>query len=583
MAYVALLFCPEEKTARTVTQVLTELEFSVEPCTEPFAAVKKLMSQHFDAIVVDCDNEQNATLLFKSARNSTSNQASLAVAIVEGQAGVAKAFRIGANLVLTKPINVEQSKGTLRVARGLLRKGEPGKPGAAATPVPAPTTPVPSSAVAPPKPLATKPMPTGKPAAPAAVGVRQTPAPRPAVIPPVVPTIPPAAAKNVPASAEQISTTAVSASVPVGKFDAPAHTPLSASAPSAIPSKPSFSNSASGAASAPAPAREPHLPTAIPAVEPKIANAVKTGEPKASVAAATQPAFSKSELAAPSFTFGGANVAEPSSGPGKKIIFGLVAAIVIAAAAYAGWNYFGQRNQLVAKTTPPAAIAPKPQPATQPAIQSPTQAAGTESQGELKPAEASRAPEENSATEESAEVKPEKAAPSSKISPKPAEAPAPKQTLAGEDPAPLVVKSGSEPQLHAAPAPADAPAPSVIGMAAPDSHTPLSSIVGDQPTAKPVLQRMKVSQGVAQGLIVKRVAPEYPKNALMMRIEGAVELAATISKDGDIKDVKVLSGNSQLSQAAVQAVKQWKYRPYLLNGEPVEIQTQITVDFKLPQ
>ena len=116
MGYQALLFCPDEKTARTVTQVLTELEFSVEPCTEAFAAVKKLMGGHFDAVVVDCDNEQNAALLFKSAKNSMAGQASLAVAVVEGQAGVAKAFRIGANLVLTKPINVEQAKGTLRVA-----------------------------------------------------------------------------------------------------------------------------------------------------------------------------------------------------------------------------------------------------------------------------------------------------------------------------------------------------------------------------------------------------------------------------------------------------------------------------------
>jgi PleD family two-component response regulator len=123
MTFQALLFCPDEKTARVTTQVLTELEFSVEPCTEPFAAVKKLMAQHFDAVVVDCENEQNATLLFKSARNSTSNQGALAVAVVEGQAGVANAFRIGANLVLTKPINVEQAKSTLRVARGLLRKG----------------------------------------------------------------------------------------------------------------------------------------------------------------------------------------------------------------------------------------------------------------------------------------------------------------------------------------------------------------------------------------------------------------------------------------------------------------------------
>src|SRR5690348_16426638 len=132
MSYQALLFCPDEKTARVVTQVLTELDFAVEPCNEPFAAVKKLMAQHFDALVVDCDNEQNAALLFKSARNSGANQSSLSVAVVEGQAGVAKAFRIGANLVLTKPINVEQSKGTLRVARGLLRKADSSKPASAA-------------------------------------------------------------------------------------------------------------------------------------------------------------------------------------------------------------------------------------------------------------------------------------------------------------------------------------------------------------------------------------------------------------------------------------------------------------------
>src|SRR5215467_7749293 len=136
MSYQALLFCPEEKTARVVTQVLTELDFKVELCSEPFAAVKRLMAQHFDAIVVDCDNEQNAMLLFKGARNSSTSASSLSVAVVEGQSGVAKAFRIGANLVLTKPINVEQSKGTLRVARGLLKKPEAGKPAAAAPAAP---------------------------------------------------------------------------------------------------------------------------------------------------------------------------------------------------------------------------------------------------------------------------------------------------------------------------------------------------------------------------------------------------------------------------------------------------------------
>lgn len=98
-----------------------------------------------------------------------------------------------------------------------------------------------------------------------------------------------------------------------------------------------------------------------------------------------------------------------------------------------------------------------------------------------------------------------------------------------------------------------------------------------------MLQTLNISQGVSRGLLIKKVQPIYPKNALFMRIEGAVELMATISKTGDISQVKVLSGDAQLSSAASDAVKQWKYKPYLLNGEPVEIQTQVTINFKLPK
>src|SRR5271168_3757336 len=200
MGYQALLFCPDEKTARTVTHVLSELDFTVIPCTEPFAAVKKLMGEHFDAVVVDCDNEQNATLLFKSAHNSPNNQSALAVAVVEGQVGVAKAFRIGANLVLTKPINVDQAKGTLRVARGLLRKSEAAKPatagaGATAKPaaaIPAPVKPAPQS----PAPIVSTPRPE-TPIAPmrtaAAAGI---PAQKPATQPRVAASMPSQGTEN---------------------------------------------------------------------------------------------------------------------------------------------------------------------------------------------------------------------------------------------------------------------------------------------------------------------------------------------------------------------------------------------------
>ena len=67
-----------------------------------------------------------------------------------------------------------------------------------------------------------------------------------------------------------------------------------------------------------------------------------------------------------------------------------------------------------------------------------------------------------------------------------------------------------------------------------------------------------------------------------MRLQGAVELLASIGKDGSITSVKVISGDSVLAHAAIDAVKQWKYKPYYLNDQPVAIQTQVTVKFKLP-
>jgi protein TonB len=99
---------------------------------------------------------------------------------------------------------------------------------------------------------------------------------------------------------------------------------------------------------------------------------------------------------------------------------------------------------------------------------------------------------------------------------------------------------------------------------------------------RPMPQTVKVSQGVSQGLLIKKVQPAYPLQAMNMHVQGSVQLQATISKDGSISNVKSLSGDSLLARAAMDAVRQWKYKPYYLNGEPVEIQTQITVNFKLP-
>jgi protein TonB len=85
----------------------------------------------------------------------------------------------------------------------------------------------------------------------------------------------------------------------------------------------------------------------------------------------------------------------------------------------------------------------------------------------------------------------------------------------------------------------------------------------------------------AEGNLVHKVQPAYPQIARMARIQGPVQLHAIISKDGTIENLVVESGHPMLVAAAINAVKQWRYRPYLLNHEPVEVETEITVNFVL--
>jgi protein TonB len=99
--------------------------------------------------------------------------------------------------------------------------------------------------------------------------------------------------------------------------------------------------------------------------------------------------------------------------------------------------------------------------------------------------------------------------------------------------------------------------------------------------ATPTPTKIRVSQGVAQGNLLHEVKPMYPQIAKAARVSGAVVLQASISKDGSIQNLKVVSGHPMLVQSALDAVKQWRYKPYMLNGEPVEVETQITVNFTL--
>ena len=101
------------------------------------------------------------------------------------------------------------------------------------------------------------------------------------------------------------------------------------------------------------------------------------------------------------------------------------------------------------------------------------------------------------------------------------------------------------------------------------------------PPPPPPPQRVKVSAGVTAGLLMTKVQPSYPLLAKQARIQGTVVLQAVIGKDGSIQNLRAVSGHPMLIQSAIDAVRQWRYKPYFLNGEPVEVDTQVTVNFTL--
>jgi protein TonB len=123
----------------------------------------------------------------------------------------------------------------------------------------------------------------------------------------------------------------------------------------------------------------------------------------------------------------------------------------------------------------------------------------------------------------------------------------------------------------------------------------LGGIIGSVPSAAPpppppkvekkevTPQRIRVGGNVQQAKLVRNPRPVYPPLAKQARIQGVVHLQAVIAKDGTIQELKAVGGHPLLVPAALEAVRQWVYQPTLLNGEPVEVVTQIDVNFTLSQ
>jgi periplasmic protein TonB len=138
---------------------------------------------------------------------------------------------------------------------------------------------------------------------------------------------------------------------------------------------------------------------------------------------------------------------------------------------------------------------------------------------------------------------------------------------------------------NAAPQPPGGVDDGIAGIGLPGTpNGPPLAITGTRPVlpaAPASITRAFRTSNILEGSLIRRVQPVYPPLARSARIQGPVVLAAVISKAGDIKNLQVLKGHPMLVQAAIDAVSQWRYRPYILNGEAIEVETQITVNFIL--
>jgi protein TonB len=629
MATRVFLLSGDEKAVHAITQILDELEISFEHSSDSAFSLKRLAAHRFDLLIVDCDNAQTATQVFNSARSSALNRGAIAVAIVEGKAGVPNAFRLGASLVLTKPVSLEQVRNTLRTGIGMTRKDGPERqapapmpaaasisiPSAAAHPLTPPPLPTPISIAPPVPPIHPHPPQTPSPATPVATTQAAPAASAQPVAsaapriqePPAVPSASsaiPSAADHLETGTAKVSSQPTPADKPATVVAHPAGKPAMSDTPVAFPStqpaapKPPAppvvsQKSSAGAAAAPALAKSDSAPAPSAGPVQKTHEKTLVSKPfKESDSAplellggldSAEVEDSPVSLRAQAVpAFGGLNK-QPFAGmaPPKRSRAGLILRVVLLlliAGCSAAWFLkpqfrsavlweYGQVKARVAawrgQTAPPAQT---PKPAV-PASVVPATPASTRIPADVSAAQpASAVGTTNPATEGPA---------------------------APNAPASLP---------HSAESPASPP--SVSSDRAPDKNTKASipTVKQDRPSAQPAAGRnllsasaatvpgskvgqpelYEVPEDYADDQVIHRVHPVYPKQARAKKLHGTVVLQAIIDKKGRVNSLQLVSGDPILAQAAADAVKQWRYKPYSHNGDPSDFQTRVTVDFRAP-
>ncbi len=556
----ALLLSPDDQAVSAITGVLEEMSVTCERPLDGVSAAHKLNSQSFDLVLVDCENLPAAKLIFDVCRRGKNGNNPVPIAIVDGRAGLPTAFRLGAELILTKPVAKDQARSTIRTAVSRVRKevqtneSVPPQPASAAMPSPVITGGVMSEERA-------------HAAAAATVSSQLTSFAEPApslvssVVPRFVPSIAPGDALTATLSAPALTTKMHSA---LDEIDAtPAAPKLNPRSVSFPASSLSESSSARAVAVNSKPAR-PLEPSDDPVLAELERTELEESEPKSS--RLDKPALGRSAAESGAHAFS----SYPSSsqqGPkkGRGLLVALLVLGIASAGFYAAWTYQPglralaqpqiDRALALAGTALPPTPAPKPAKAAQAA---PATA--------LTPApESQRDPEQTqSRTQSQTQSMTANSATSSAA------------TTAPVQPAATPGTAVAPPTFGAIAAPfAGKPEASKPSDSKKDAAATSSQLPGEN-------SAIIISSKGAEKRLAYSVQPKYPVEARSEGAEGTVVLKAVVDQDGKVEGVRLVEGKAALATAAIQAVKQWRYRPYVRDGKTQPFQTVVIVDFQRP-
>ncbi len=540
----ALLLSPDDQAVTAITGVLEEMSVTCERPLDGVSAAQKLNSQSFDLVLVDCENLPAAKLIFDVCRRGKNGRNPVPIAIVDGRAGLPTAFRLGAELILTKPVAKDQARGTIRTAVSRVRKHvQPNEN-----------------------------VPTHSSSAHYDAAVIASTAGSPVTEERALAAV----ASTSPSLAPRMHSA-------VDEIDAPSVSSKLNSPPTSLPELPL---SGSPSTHARFPLSDDPVLAELERTELEIAEGAES-----TLAESQKPESHKKGLSAKpaaDLMVAKPDGLTPSSHPQERKPRGPMLALLMLALAvsgfYAAWTYQPGFRTIVqpqidrvmvmvgiapaaSPSLPPVKPLAQPAPAKSPAPASTTDPNATHSNAPDSP------------TGSGVPTAPAPSPKSGAASVSPVNQPAmPTATT-------TLVKPLPSTRLAIVPAASGAasvnkPNESNSTIALSNSKRETIPAISSTPRLPGEDTAILLSSKGAEARLTHSVAPSYPAEARASGADGTVILKAVVDDSGKVEGVRLVEGNAILAPAAIQAVKEWRYRPYVRDGKAQPFQTLVTVDFQ---